>query len=92
MADLNAQKLSQLPDEMRISFLTSAIARNGPRIGTLKLPGRTVIQTPHYVGNASRGVVPHLTQDMQQKHSKIRAVYVGLEDCKLSIRLENRLC
>jgi len=81
MSNMHVEELSQLPNEMRIFTLTSAISRNGPRSGTLSLVGRPVIKTPNYVGNTSRGVVPHFTHDMQQKHSRVRILYMGLEDC-----------
>ncbi|EME43681.1 hypothetical protein DOTSEDRAFT_92801, partial [Dothistroma septosporum NZE10] len=52
----------------------------GPRLGRLALPGRRVINTPHYLGNTSRGVVPHITQDTFVRDTSINGVYVGLED------------
>ena len=82
MADLNAETLSQLPDEMRIFSLISTTARNGPRLGKLSLSAKSTIQTPHYVGNTSRGVIPHLTQDMQRANSTVKTLYMALEDCK----------
>jgi len=82
MADLNAGTFSQLPDEMRIFSLISTTARNGPRLGKLSLPTKSSIHTPHYVGNTSRGAIPHLTQDMQCTNSTIKALYMALEDCK----------
>ena len=82
MVDLNVQTLSQLPNEMRIFSLISTTARNGPRLGKLSLPTKSNIQTPHYVGNTSRGAIPHLTQDMQCANSTTKALYMALEDCK----------
>jgi len=82
MSNMHVEELSRLPNEMRIFSIVTASTRSGPRLGVLSLPGRQAIQTPNYVGNTSRGAVPHFTPDMQHKHSKIKALYMGLEDCK----------
>jgi len=82
MSNMHVEELSRLPNEMRIFSIASASTRSGPRLGALHLPGRQVTHTPNYVGNTSRGVVPHFTPDMQHKHSKIKVLYMGLEDCK----------
>ncbi|KAF2403081.1 tRNA-guanine transglycosylase [Trichodelitschia bisporula] len=60
--------------------LTSTLSRPVARLGTLALRSRSPIQTPHYAANTSRGVVPHLAHDNLQKHTDIRALYLGLED------------
>ncbi|KAF2436981.1 tRNA-guanine transglycosylase [Tothia fuscella] len=60
--------------------LAGASQRLAPRLGTLIAKGRTPIQTPHYIGNTSRGVIPHITHDNQRKHTAIRSLYMGLED------------
>lgn len=52
-----------------------------PRLGRLSLPGRNAIETPHYLGLTSRGVVPHLSQDNFAQLSSISGVYAALEDC-----------
>ena len=54
----------------------------GPRSGTLRLPGRKPIDTPHYVAITSRGAVPHISQDNLAKQTNIGGVYVALEDCE----------
>ncbi len=54
------------------------------RLGLLQFPGRMPIQTPHYIAISSRGVVPHLTQDMMQDQTSITGIYAGLEDCEFS--------
>ena len=74
-------KLSQLPDEM-FTIIKSAGYGVGARLGRLSLPGRKVIETPHYLGITSRGVVPHITQDTFTRDTSINGVYVGLEDCE----------
>ncbi|KAK8208171.1 tRNA-guanine transglycosylase family protein [Phyllosticta capitalensis] len=51
-----------------------------PRLGSLSIPGRPAVPTPHYIANTSRGVVPHLSQDNLERHSNINGLYVGLED------------
>ena len=77
----NSEKLSQLPDEM-FTLIKSSSQSLGPRLGRLALPGRRVIDTPHYLGNTSRGVVPHITQDTFRRDTHISGVFIGLEDCK----------
>lgn len=71
---------SQLPDEM-FGIIEATGQGLAPRLGRLALPGRRVIDTPHYLGNTSRGVVPHITQDTFVRDTHINAVYVALEDC-----------
>ncbi|KAK4622270.1 Queuine tRNA-ribosyltransferase accessory subunit 2 [Fulvia fulva] len=70
---------SQLPDEM-FGIIEATGQGLAPRLGRLALPGRRVIDTPHYLGNTSRGVVPHITQDTFVRDTHINAVYVALED------------
>ena len=52
------------------------------RTGSLMTQGRTTIHTPHYVALSSRGIVPHITQDMMRENTAIRGVYVAFEDCQ----------
>ena len=73
-------KLSQLPEEM-FTIIKATSQNLGPRLGRLALPGRRVIDTPHYLGNTSRGVVPHITQDTFVRDTNINSIYVALEDC-----------
>ncbi|CAK3938872.1 related to tRNA-guanine transglycosylase family [Lecanosticta acicola] len=73
------RKLSQLPDEM-FTLIKSSSQTLGPRLGKLALTGRRVLDTPHYLGNTSRGVVPHITQDTFRRDTDISGVYIGLED------------
>ncbi|KAF1991141.1 tRNA-guanine transglycosylase family protein [Aulographum hederae CBS 113979] len=80
MANIDSEKLSQLPCEMLSFNILKAPAEIGPRLGKFALPNRRVISTPHYVGISSRGVVPHLSPDMLKKRTNIDAVYFGLED------------
>ncbi|QIX02221.1 hypothetical protein AMS68_007738 [Peltaster fructicola] len=68
-------------DEMQDSFTVVKAAREGtPRLVSLALPGRTPINTPHYLANTSRGVVPHLTQDNLSSSTSIAGIYASLED------------
>ena len=76
-----SDSLTQLPEEMLKFLLDGALASAGPRYGRLLSAGREAIETPHYVAATSRGVVPHIANDVFQRHTSIRAVYVGLEDC-----------
>lgn len=59
---------------------TAAVARL--RIGRVCLPGRTILDTPHYLANTSRGVVPHISQDTFVRDTDIHSVFVALEDCE----------
>jgi queuine tRNA-ribosyltransferase subunit QTRTD1 len=77
-----ADKLSQMPEEMLAFTIETALQRNGPRLGTLAIRNRTPISTPNHVGITSRGVVPHLSQDNVAKHTKLKSLYFGLEDCR----------
>ena len=83
--------LSQLPDEM-FTIIQSASNALGPRLGRLCIPGKKAIETPHYLGITSRGVVPHITQDTFLRDTSISGVYVPLEDCKSSALLHAIAC
>lgn len=73
-------KLSQLPDEM-FNIIKSTTHTLSPRLARLALPGRRILDTPHYLAITSRGVVPHITQDTFRRDTDINGVYVALEDC-----------
>ena len=74
---------AQQADEMRpFNLLISREPGGGPRLGRLLLRHGHAIETPHYLAITSRGVVPHLSQDNLQRHTNIKAAYLGLEDCK----------
>ncbi|KAI5270895.1 tRNA-guanine transglycosylase [Aureobasidium subglaciale] len=55
-------------------------AGNIVRTGVLSLPNRKPISTPHYLALASRGAIPHLTQDNVAKHTDICGAYMAAED------------
>lgn len=80
MASCDASMPPRLPDEM-FNITKTACNGIGPRLGRLTLPGRDAIETPHYLGNASRGVVPHLSQDTFTRSTSISGIYASLEDC-----------
>lgn len=61
--------------------LLKAAGALAPRLGRLSLPGRKPILTPDFLGNTSRGAVPHISQDNFRKTNAINGVYVALEDC-----------
>ncbi len=85
MADTDSYNLSLLPEEMlRFVLESSRNLLRAPRLGQILSRGRPPIHTPHYIAASSRGVVPHLSQDVFQKHTDISAVYMGLEDCMFS--------
>ncbi len=73
----------ELKEGMNFSLLSPSTTRMAPRLARLALKGRNAINTPHYVAITSRGVVPHLSQDMVKKHTNLGGAYVALEDCKL---------
>ena len=82
MSDAERSGLSLLPDEMlRFVRESSHNLLDAPRLGQVLSVGRLPVHTPHYVAKTSRGVVPHLSQDVFQKHTDISAVHMGLEDC-----------
>lgn len=82
MPSADESKLLQLPEEIMFSITRTPSAHNAARLGLLRLPNREAIETPHYIGVASRGVVPHLSPDNYAKETGIRGVYMALEDCK----------
>jgi len=74
-------KSERLPEEM-FTLIKSSSPTLSARLGRLALPGRQTIETPHYLGLASRGVIPHLSQDNFERHTGISGIYAALEDCK----------
>jgi queuine tRNA-ribosyltransferase subunit QTRTD1 len=64
------------------TILKSTTSTLSPRLARLSLPGRDAIETPHYLGLTSRGVVPHLSQDNFARQTSISGVYAALEDCR----------
>lgn len=71
--------LHQLPDDM---FHVIRSTGTAARLGRLALPGRRILDTPHYLANTSRGVVPHITQDTFARDTNINGLYIALEDCE----------
>lgn len=74
-------KLDQLPPEMLDFTLLKTTGTLAPRLGRLSLPKRRSILTPGFIGNTSRGVIPHVSQDNFSKSLGLGGVYVALEDC-----------
>ncbi len=68
--------------ERMFSIIKAAGSAKGPRLGRLQVRGRHLIETPHFLGITSRGVVPHITQDTFARDTGIPGVYVPLEDCE----------
>ncbi|KAK6004543.1 hypothetical protein QM012_008405 [Aureobasidium pullulans] len=60
--------------------VTTASTSSAVRAGLLSLPNRQAIETPHYLALASRGAVPHLTQDNVTKHTNLCGAYMAVED------------
>lgn len=73
---------SEEMSEENMFSITRASTGNAARTGSLNLPNRQPIKTPHYLALASRGAIPHLTQDNVAKHTDIRGAYMAVEDCK----------
>ncbi|KAH7396394.1 tRNA-guanine(15) transglycosylase-like protein [Pyrenochaeta sp. MPI-SDFR-AT-0127] len=71
----HTQKLDQLPPEMLEFALLKTTGALAPRLGRLSLAGRRNLLTPDFVGNTSRGVVPHVSQDNFRKNVGINGVY-----------------
>jgi hypothetical protein len=90
MAAIDTEMLDQLPDEM-FTIIKSASNNLGPRLARLSLVGRNAIDTPHYLGNTSRGVVPHITPDVFARDTAITGVYAALEDCKCLLPMRNTI-
>jgi hypothetical protein len=64
------------------TIIKSTTSTLSPRLARLSLPGRDAIETPHYLGLTSRGVIPHLSQDNFARQTSISGVYAALEDCR----------
>ncbi|THW69861.1 tRNA-guanine transglycosylase [Aureobasidium pullulans] len=71
---------SEEMSEENMFSITRASTGNAARTGLLNLPNRQPIKTPHYLALASRGAIPHLTQDNVAKHTDIRGAYMAVED------------
>ncbi|KAF2469624.1 tRNA-guanine transglycosylase [Lindgomyces ingoldianus] len=71
--------LSQLPPEMLDFTILKRTTTLAPRLGRLSLSSRKTILTPGFLGNTSRGIVPHVSQDNFPK-TGINGVYIALED------------
>ena len=80
--DASLQKLDRLPPEMLEFALLKTTGALAPRLGRLALAGRKTILTPALIGNTSRGVIPHVSQDNYRKSVGVDGVYVPLEDCR----------
>jgi len=78
--DGSNHKLDQLPHEMIEFTLLKTTGALAPRLGRISLAGRKTILTPGFIGNTSRGVIPHVSPDNFQKVD-LNGVYVPLEDC-----------
>jgi len=82
MAEQAAMRnLEQLPPEMIEFTLLKTTGALAPRLGRISLVGRKTIQTPAFIGNTSRGVIPHVSPDNFGKSVDVNGVYVPLEDC-----------
>ncbi|KAF8446767.1 tRNA-guanine(15) transglycosylase-like protein [Terfezia claveryi] len=57
-----------------------SIAGTSARLGRLIVSKSHVLDTPTFISQGSRGVVPHLSHDTLQNHTDIKGVYTALED------------
>lgn len=71
---------SQRPREMLDFGILKTTGALAPRLGRLTLGGRKPISTPAFLGNMSRGVIPHMSPDNFRRHAGSNGVYVALED------------
>jgi queuine tRNA-ribosyltransferase subunit QTRTD1 len=78
---ISIEKLDQLPAEMLDFTLLKASGSLAPRLGRLSFPKRKTILTPAFIGNTSRGIIPHVSQDNFRKSVDVGGAYVALEDC-----------
>lgn len=67
---------------MVYEILKPAGADTSARLGRLTISGRDSIDTPNFIPLTSRGIIPHLTPDVLQKHLNIGGAYFALEDCE----------
>ncbi|KAK6420560.1 hypothetical protein LTR95_016931 [Oleoguttula sp. CCFEE 5521] len=67
-------------DEDMFKIIKTSANALGPRRARLALPGRKIIETPHYLGLTSRGVIPHVSQDNFESLMDVSGVYIALED------------
>ena len=64
-----------------------SIAGTGVRLGRLIVSKAHVLDTPTFISQGSRGVVPHLSHDNLRNNTHIKGVYIALEDCASSAPL-----
>ncbi|CAI6305635.1 unnamed protein product [Periconia digitata] len=74
-----AGNLSQLPPEMLDFAILKSSGALAPRLGRLAVSGRKTTLTPAFIGNTSRGIIPHISQDNYSKCG-VDGVYIPLED------------
>lgn len=80
-AEAPISNLDQLPPEMMEYVLLKTKGALAPRLGRISLAGRKSIPTPGFIGNTSRGVIPHISPDTFRKSVDLNGVYIPLEDC-----------
>jgi len=69
-----------MPDVLKFELLKTSAEQLAPRLGNLLTRSGGTINTPHYIANTSRGLVPHLSQDMLIKNTQLQGVYLAIED------------
>ncbi|KAH7067867.1 tRNA-guanine(15) transglycosylase-like protein [Paraphoma chrysanthemicola] len=74
------ERLAQLPPDMIEFTLLKTTGALAPRLGRISLAGRKTILTPAFIGNTSRGIIPHVSQDNYRKSVTLNGVYIPLED------------
>ncbi|KAL5404207.1 hypothetical protein PMIN04_012632 [Paraphaeosphaeria minitans] len=73
-------EVSQVPREMVDFEVLKTTGARAPRLGRFTLGGRKPILTPAFLGNTSRGVIPHMSPDNFGRYAGSNGVYVALED------------
>jgi hypothetical protein len=81
----SVNKLDQLPPEMIEFALLKTTGALAPRLGRISLAGRKTVLTPGFIGNTSRGVIPHVSPDNFRKDIDLNGVYIPLEDCEYRV-------
>lgn len=80
--DQPPHQMFRLVSKSSTGTAVSTAGNTAARLGRLALPRRRIVDTPHYLANTSRGVVPHISQDTFVRDTDISGIYVALEDCE----------
>lgn len=76
-------KLGSTVAMFEFSSPTSQAKLNAPRTGKI-VCNSAFIRTPCLIASTSRGVIPHVSQDLVHSSTSVQSAYVALEDCAFS--------